>query len=118
MRTIALLLMALAVLFALGVPFLFASRVRAESSNEGFDRVRAALEASGIDPDAALIPPKKKVAKAPINDPEFQAKVAIESLKGEASVEKLSRDFLVETGQIKEWRSQLIEGAPSLFREG
>ena len=35
---------------------------------------------------------KKKVAKAPIHDPEFQAKVAIESLKGEASVEKLSRD--------------------------
>jgi hypothetical protein len=72
----------------------------------------------GIDPDAALIPAKKKTAKAPVTDPEFQAKVAIESLKGEASVEKLSRDFLVETGQIKQWRTQLIEGAPRLFREG
>ena len=72
----------------------------------------------GIDPDAALIPAKKKTAKAPVTDPEFQAKVAIESLKGEASVEKLSRDYLVETGQIKQWRTQLIEGAPRLFREG
>jgi hypothetical protein len=39
-----IVLMALAVLFALGVPFLFASRTRAESSNESFDRVRAILE--------------------------------------------------------------------------
>lgn len=39
-----IVLMALSVLFALGVPFLFASRTRAESSNESFDRVRALLE--------------------------------------------------------------------------
>ena len=70
----------------------------------------------GIDVDAALIPPKINKPKAPVQDPEFMAKIAIEALKGEASVEKLSRDHLVEPSFIKECRARLVEGAPALFR--
>ena len=53
-----------------------------------------------------------------MDDPEFQAKIAIESLKGEASITKISRDYLVEKGFIKECRDKLIAAAPRLFREG
>jgi hypothetical protein len=76
------------------------------------------IEKHGIDVDAALIPPKINKPKAPVNDPEFMAKLAIESLKGEASVEKLSRDHLVEPSFIKECRRQLVEAAPAIFKAG
>ncbi|WP_243611746.1 hypothetical protein [Shimia aestuarii] len=72
----------------------------------------------GIDVDAALIPPKINKPKAPVEDPEFMAKLAIEALKGEASVEKLSRDHLVEPRFIKECRRQLVEAAPGIFKAG
>ena len=72
----------------------------------------------GIDPDAAPIPARVVNNKAPVDDPEFQAKIAIESLKGEASITKISRDYLVEKGFIKECRDKLIAAAPRLFREG
>lgn len=74
------------------------------------------IEKHDIDVDAALIPAKINKPKAPVDDPEFMAKVAIEALKGEDSVDKLSRDFLVEKSFIKECRAKLIENAPSLFR--
>lgn len=74
------------------------------------------IEKHEIDVDAALIPPKINKPKAPVDDPEFKAKLAIESLKGEASVEKLSRDYLVEPRFIKECQNRLIEAAPTLFR--
>ena len=72
----------------------------------------------GIDPDAAPIPARVVKNKAPVDDPEFQAKIAIESLKGEASITKISRDFLVEKSFIKECRDKLIAAAPAVFREG
>ena len=71
-----------------------------------------------IDPDAALIPPRVVTYKAPVDDPDFRAKIAIESLKGEASITKISRDFLVEKSFIKECRDRLLASAPKLFREG
>lgn len=76
------------------------------------------MKKHGIDPDAAPIPAKKVTKKAPIDDPKFRAKIAIESLKGEASVEKISRDYLVDKQFIKQCRAKLIEAAPSLFQEG
>ncbi|MBR9842518.1 MAG: hypothetical protein GYB25_05120 [Rhodobacteraceae bacterium] len=74
------------------------------------------IEKHGIDVDAALIPPKINKSKAPIDDPEFMATLAIEALKGEASIEKLSRDHLVEPSFIKDCRARLVEGAPALFQ--
>ncbi|CUK07458.1 hypothetical protein Q4578_18130 [Shimia thalassica] len=69
-----------------------------------------------IDVDAALIPTKIVKQKAPVEDPEFRAKVALEALKGDASIEKLSRDFLVEPSFIKECRAKLVSAAPDIFR--
>ncbi|WP_204112491.1 hypothetical protein [Shimia biformata] len=71
----------------------------------------------GIDPAAAPIP--AKIVKKPEghDDPEFRAKIAIEALKGEASIDKLSRDFRVEKQYVKECRDMLVKGAPGLFKE-
>ncbi|MCP9480976.1 hypothetical protein NNA36_03275 [Shimia sp. CNT1-13L.2] len=77
--------------------------------------MRQLIKKHGIDVDAALIPPKINKPKAPVDDPEFKAKLAIEALRGEASIEKLSHDHLVEPSFIKECRAKLVEAAPSLF---
>ena len=76
------------------------------------------IKKHGIDVDAALIPPKINKAQAPVDDPEFKAKLAIEALKGEASVEKLSRDHLVEPRFIKDCRERLVAAAPGIFKAG
>ncbi len=72
----------------------------------------------GINPDAAPIQARKVTHNAPIDDPDFRAKIAIESLKGEASITEISREYLVEKSFIKECRDKLIASAPTLFREG
>ncbi|WP_372887315.1 hypothetical protein [Shimia sp.] len=70
-----------------------------------------------IDVDAAPIPPGARATEPRRHDPEFRARLALEALKGDASIEKLSRDHLVEPRFIKECRAILIDGAPRLFRD-
>ncbi len=74
------------------------------------------IEKHEIDVDAALIPPKINKPESQDDDPEFRAKLAIEALKGDASIEKLSRDYRVEPRFIKECRAVLLKGAPRLFK--
>ncbi len=75
------------------------------------------LKRHGIDPDAALIPAKKANAnvKAPVNDPAFRAQVGLEVLKGELSIDKICRDFLVDKAFAKECRAIIEEKAVKLF---
>ncbi len=75
------------------------------------------LKRHGIDPDAALIPAKKANAnvKAPVNDPSFRAQVGLEVLKGELSIDKICRDFLVDKAFAKECRAIIEEKAVKLF---
>ena len=75
-----------------------------------------AIAKHGIDPAAAPIPAKVARDKAPVHDPDFRAKIALEALKGDASVEKLSRDYLVEPSFVKECREKLVDSAPDIFR--
>ncbi|WP_299733518.1 hypothetical protein [uncultured Tateyamaria sp.] len=69
----------------------------------------------GIDPAAAPIPAKKKVSNAPVNDPEFQAKIGIEALKGESSMTKICRDHLVDKQFVKTCRDTIQNNAATLF---
>jgi len=71
-----------------------------------------------IDPAAAPIPAKVKVSNAPVDDPEFMAKIGIEALKGEASFTKICRDHLVDKQFVKSCRDTIVENAPSLFESG
>ena len=71
----------------------------------------------GIDPEAAPIPAKIVKHKAPVTDPEFQAKIALEALQGQSSAEMISRKYLVEPRFVKECVARLRDGAPELFRK-
>jgi len=47
--------------------------------------------------------------------PEFKAKVALESLKGEQTIVELSQRFQLHPNQITEWKKQLLEHAQEVF---
>lgn len=74
------------------------------------------IKKHGIDPAAAPIPTKIVKHRAQIDDPEFRAKLAVEALKG-TSVDRLSREYLVETRFIKECRDALLDNAVKAFRD-
>ena len=45
----------------------------------------------------------------------FKSKVALEAIKGEKTVNQLSKEYEVHPNQISQWKKQLIEGLPDLF---
>ncbi len=49
------------------------------------------------------------------HSPSFKAKVALEALKGEATIAELANRFEVHPGQIRKWRDSLAEGAAGVF---
>lgn len=71
------------------------------------------VQKHAIDIDAALIKPKKPNAnaKAPTDDPAFQREVGLAAQKGDRSIDKLCRDYLVDKKFIKECLAQLEHGA-------
>ena len=50
--------------------------------------------------------------------PEFEAKVALEALKGEQTVSELASRFGVHPTMIHQWKRALLEGAAELFERG
>lgn len=51
------------------------------------------------------------------HSPSFKAKVALEAMKGEATIAELASRFEVHPGQIRKWRNTLAEGAADIFGE-
>ena len=76
------------------------------------------IEKHDIDPASAPIPPKKKPQGGKLEDPAFQAQIGIEALKGEASMDRLCREHLIDKQFIKRCRDQIVENAPQLFKAG
>ena len=50
-------------------------------------------------------------------DKEFKAKVAIEAMKGEKTLQELALQFEVHPNMIAQWKKQLIEQAAQLFEK-
>ena len=50
--------------------------------------------------------------------PEFKARVALESLRGDVTQAELCRRYGVASDQLSRWRKRLIEQAPKLFSDG
>lgn len=68
-----------------------------------------------INPVDAPIPAKKKPADDKRLSPEFQAMIGLEALKGEASIDKLCREHLLEKQFVKRCRDMIANNAASLF---
>jgi len=49
---------------------------------------------------------------------EFKAKVAVEALKGQRTVNELAQEFSVHANQINLWKKQLLDGAAKVFSDG
>ena len=48
----------------------------------------------------------------------FKAKVALEAVKGLKTSSELAKDYQVHPTQISQWKRQLLEMLPELFRNG
>ena len=49
---------------------------------------------------------------------EFKAKVALEAVKGQRTVNELAQEFGVHPNQISLWKKQLVQSASELFSGG
>ncbi|MEM8980123.1 MAG: hypothetical protein AAGD04_11610 [Pseudomonadota bacterium] len=70
----------------------------------------------GIDPNAAPIPAKLKPASMMQTNPDLCAEIALAALEKDASVDALSRKYLVEKSFVKDCAQKLREAAPDVFR--
>jgi len=48
----------------------------------------------------------------------FKAKVAVEALKGEQTLNQIAKAFEVHPVQVAQWRKALVDGASTLFERG
>lgn len=58
------------------------------------------------------------MSKRKQHHPEFKAKVALETLKGEETVSELASRFGVHPTLIHQWKHALLEGASGVFERG
>ena len=58
------------------------------------------------------------MSKRKQHSPEFKAKVALESLKGEQTVAELASWIGVHPTMIHSWKRALLEGASGVFERG
>ncbi len=49
---------------------------------------------------------------------EFKARVALEAVKGLKTSSELAREYQVHPTQISQWKRQLLEELPTVFRNG
>ncbi|MES2466451.1 MAG: transposase [Verrucomicrobiota bacterium] len=54
-------------------------------------------------------------AKRKRHDAGFKARVALEALKGEKTIQQIARDFDLHSVQVSEWKKKLLEGASGVF---
>lgn len=49
---------------------------------------------------------------------QFKAKVALEAIKGQRTINELAQEFGVHPNQISLWKKQLLETIPAVFNNG
>jgi len=58
------------------------------------------------------------IGKRRIHTAAFKAKVAVEAIKGEQTLNQIAKACEVHPVQVAQWRKVLMEGAPTLFERG
>ena len=58
------------------------------------------------------------MTKRKVHKPEFEARVALEALKGEQTVSELASRFGVHPTMIHQWKKALLDGASDIFQRG
>ncbi len=48
----------------------------------------------------------------------FKAKVALEAIRGERTVNEIGQSYDVHPAQVRQWKQEIVDGAASLFGEG
>lgn len=74
----------------------------------------------GLDPGARNREPNTypMKAKRKRHDAGFKARVALEALKGEKTIQQIAKDFDLHPVQVSEWKKKLLEGASGVFTDG
>jgi len=52
------------------------------------------------------------------HDPEFKARVALETLKGVKTIQQIAKEYKVHPVQVSEWKKIMLEGAAEAFGPG
>jgi transposase-like protein len=58
------------------------------------------------------------IGKRRIHTAAFKAKVAVEAIKGEQTLNEIGKTCEVHPVQVAQWRKVLLEGAATLFERG
>jgi len=48
---------------------------------------------------------------------EFKARVALEALKGQKTINEIAAKFQVHPNQVTQWKKQMLEALPSIFSD-
>jgi transposase len=54
-------------------------------------------------------------AKRRRHDPEFKARVALEAIKGEKTIQEIAKIYEVLPIQVSDWKKAMLQGASSIF---
>jgi putative transposase len=48
---------------------------------------------------------------------DFKAKVALEAIKGQRTINEIAAKFQVHPNQVTQWKKQMLEALPSIFSD-
>ena len=60
----------------------------------------------------------KMKAKRKRHEPEFKARVALEALKGEKTIQQIAKEYEIHPVQVSDWKKAMIERTPEIFSSG
>lgn len=52
------------------------------------------------------------------HDPEFKARVAMETIKRVRTIQEIAKEYEIHSLQVSEWKKAMLERAPSVFGPG
>lgn len=60
----------------------------------------------------------KMKAKRKRHEPEFKARVALEALKGEKTIQQIAKEYEIHPVQVSDWKKAMMERMPEIFSSG